>query len=48
VNRILIISRVGLLAKMRKFGIAVEPPGRGGGKRTNKDDTPPPKEGIRR
>jgi DNA-binding NtrC family response regulator len=37
---ILGISRVGLLAKMRKFGIAVEPPGRGGGRRPNQDDTP--------
>ena len=32
---ILGISRVGLLAKMRKFGIVVEPPGRGGGRRPN-------------
>jgi DNA-binding NtrC family response regulator len=36
---ILGISRVGLLAKMRKFGIAVEPPGRGGGRRPAQDDT---------
>jgi two-component system response regulator AtoC len=38
---ILGISRVGLLAKMRKFGISVEPPGRGGGRRPNQVDTPP-------
>lgn len=36
---ILGISRVGLLAKMRKFGIAVEPPGRGGGRRPPGSDT---------
>jgi DNA-binding NtrC family response regulator len=38
---ILSISRVGLLAKMRKFGIVVEPPGRGGGRRANQEDTRP-------
>ena len=37
---ILGISRVGLLTKMRKFGIVVEPPGRGGGRRPNQGDTP--------
>ena len=37
---ILGISRVGLLAKMRKFGIAVEPPGRGGGRRPNRVEPP--------
>ena len=36
---ILGISRVGLLAKMRKFGIVVEPSGRGGGRRANQEDT---------
>ncbi len=36
---ILGISRVGLLAKMRKFGIAVEPPGRGGGRRPTRGNT---------
>jgi DNA-binding NtrC family response regulator len=40
---ILGISRVGLLAKMRKFGISVEPPGRGGGRRQNRV-VPPGKE----
>jgi DNA-binding NtrC family response regulator len=35
---ILGISRVGLLAKMKKYGIAVEPPGRGGGRRPAQDD----------
>jgi len=35
---ILGISRVGLLAKMRKYGIDVEPPGRGGGRRPPRDD----------
>ncbi|MGA6994247.1 MAG: sigma-54 dependent transcriptional regulator [Candidatus Deferrimicrobiaceae bacterium] len=35
---ILGISRVGLLAKMRKYGIDVEPPGRGGGRRPARDD----------
>jgi DNA-binding NtrC family response regulator len=37
---ILGISRVGLLAKMRRFGIVVEPPGRRGGRRPNQLDTP--------
>jgi DNA-binding NtrC family response regulator len=35
---ILGISRVGLHAKMRKYGIAVEPPGRGGGRHPARDD----------
>ena len=35
---ILGISRVGLHAKMRKYGIDVEPPGRGGGRRPARDD----------
>jgi DNA-binding NtrC family response regulator len=37
---ILGISRVGLLAKMRRFGISVEPPGRGGGRRPNPEGAP--------
>ena len=35
---ILGISRVGLHAKMRKYGIDVEPPGRGGGRRPDRGD----------
>jgi len=37
---ILGISRVGLLAKMRRFGIVVEPPGRGGGRRPSQVEPP--------
>jgi DNA-binding NtrC family response regulator len=37
---ILGISRVGLLAKIRKYDIPVKPPGKGGGKPPPGDDTP--------